>query len=596
MATPFPALSYSPSSWALSRNPPSSAFHLTSSLSKFHLSRKSYSCFSIISKPKSKRFNFYVRAEEKSESSSSASSSVAVVSEEPKNEEPQKKDLVLEGELSRESGVSGTESKPEAKSDADEEEKEKLQELDWKSDEEFKKFMGNPSIEAAIKLEKKRTDRKLKELNLETNDNPIVGFFNKLARDSLSKEKERLEKAEEAFKALDLNKLKSCFGFDTFFATDVRRFGDGGIFIGNLRKPIEEVIPKLEKKLSEAAGTEVVVWFMEENTNDIKKQACVVQPKAEMDLQFESTDLNNAWGYFSAIALFVTTIGTIALTSGFFLKPDATIDDYFRDVVPLFGGFLTILGISEIATRVTAARYGVKLSPSFLVPSSWTGCLGVVNNYESLLPNKKALFDIPVARTASAYLTSLVLVVAAFIADGSFNGGDNALYIRPQFFFNNPLLSFIQYVIGPYADDLGNVLPYAVEGVGVPCDPLAFAGLLGMVVTSLNLLPCGRLEGGRIAQAMFGRSTANLLSFATSLLLGIGGLSGSVLCLAWGLFATFFRGGDEIPAKDEITPLGDDRFAWGCVLFLICFLTLFPNVGGTFSSSYFGAPYFRGDF
>lgn len=66
--------------------------------------------------------------------------------------------------------------------------------------------------------------------------------------------------------------LKSCFGFDTFFATDVRRFGDGGVFIGNLRRPIEEVIPKLEKKLSEAAGREVVVWFMEEKANDITKQ------------------------------------------------------------------------------------------------------------------------------------------------------------------------------------------------------------------------------------------------------------------------------------------------------------------------------------
>ncbi|MCH85604.1 peptidase M50 family protein, partial [Trifolium medium] len=41
------------------------------------------------------------------------------------------------------------------------------QEIDWKTDEEFKKFMGNPSIEAAIKLEKKRTDRKLKELDIE---------------------------------------------------------------------------------------------------------------------------------------------------------------------------------------------------------------------------------------------------------------------------------------------------------------------------------------------------------------------------------------------------------------------------------------------
>ncbi|KAD6454334.1 hypothetical protein E3N88_09040 [Mikania micrantha] len=475
-------------------------------------------------------------------------------------------------------------------------ENDEQQEMDWKSDEEFKKFMGNPSIEAAIKLEKKRTDRKLKELDRETgSDNPIVGLFNRLVRDNLSREKQRLELAEQSFKALDLNTLKSCFGFTTFFATDVRRFGDGGIFIGNLRRPIEEVIPTLEKKLSEAAGREVVLWFMEEKNDDITKQVCVVQPKSEIDLQFELTKLSTPWGYVSAVALAVTTFGTIALMSGFFLKPDATFNDYLADVVPLFGGFLTILGVSEIATRVTAARYGVKLSPSFLVPSNWTGCLGVMNNYESLLPNKKALFDIAVARTASAYLTSLALAVTAFIADGSFNGGDNALYIRPQFFYNNPLLSFIQFVIGPYTDDLGNVLPYAVEGVGVPVDPLAFAGLLGMVVTSLNLLPCGRLEGGRIAQAMLGRSTATLLSFATSLLLVIGGFSGSILCLAWGLFATFFRGGEEIPAKDEITPLGYDRYAWGFVLGLICFLTLFPNGGGTFSSSFLNGPYFRGD-
>ncbi|CAN8312419.1 unnamed protein product [Cochlearia groenlandica] len=481
-------------------------------------------------------------------------------------------------------------------SDEEEEKKSKEQENDWKTDQEFKRLMGNPSIEAAIKLEKTRTDRKLKELNRVNNgENPIIGIFNSLARDSLIREKERLEKAQETFKALDLNKLKSCFGFDTFFATDVRRFGDGGIFIGNLRRPVDEVTLKLESKLSEAAGREVVVWFMEEKTNEITKQVCMVQPKAEIDLQYDSTRLSTPWGYISAISLCVTTFGTIALMSGFFLKPDATFDDYIANVVPLFGGFLSILGVSEVATRVTAARHGVKLSPSFLVPSNWTGCLGVMNNYESLLPNKKALFDIPVARTASAYLTSLFLAAAGFISDGSFNGGDNALYIRPQFFDNNPLLSFIQFVVGPYTDDLGNVLPNAVEGVGVPVDPLAFAGLLGMVVTSLNLLPCGRLEGGRIAQAMFGRSTAAILSFATSLLLGIGGLSGSVLCLAWGLFATFFRGGEETPAKDEITPLGDDRFAWGLILGLICFLTLFPNSGGTFSTSFFNGPFFRGD-
>lgn len=74
----------------------------------------------------------------------------------------------------------------------------------------------------------------------------------------------------------------------------------------------------------------------------------MVQPKAEIDLEFELTKLNTPWGYISAIALCVTTFGTIALMSGFFLKPNATFDDYLADVVPLFGGFLTILGVSEV--------------------------------------------------------------------------------------------------------------------------------------------------------------------------------------------------------------------------------------------------------
>ena len=79
----------------------------------------------------------------------------------------------------------------------------------------------------------------------------------------------------------------------------------------------------------------------------------MVQPKAEIDLQFESTRLSTPWGYISSVLLGVTTFGTIALMSGFFLKPDATFNDYLADVVPLFGGFLTILGVSEVKYSAT---------------------------------------------------------------------------------------------------------------------------------------------------------------------------------------------------------------------------------------------------
>ncbi|KAG5521722.1 hypothetical protein RHGRI_034069 [Rhododendron griersonianum] len=77
-------------------------------------------------------------------------------------------------------------------------------------------------------------------------------------------------------------------------------------------------------------------------------KVCMVQPKAKMYLRFESSKLSTTWGYLSAIALCVTTFRTIALMSGFFLKPDATFDEYVYDVVPLFGGFLSISVVSEV--------------------------------------------------------------------------------------------------------------------------------------------------------------------------------------------------------------------------------------------------------
>jgi len=97
--------------------------------------------------------------------------------------------------------------------------------------------------------------------------------------------------------------LKSCFGFDTFFATDVRRFGDGGIFIGNLRKPIDEVIPKMEKKLSDAAGRDVVVWFMEEEANDITKQVLTFPSFISMFL--------NSWFLRSGFACSLVSLARI---------------------------------------------------------------------------------------------------------------------------------------------------------------------------------------------------------------------------------------------------------------------------------------------
>lgn len=63
---------------------------------------------------------------------------------------------------------------------------EKKQERDWRLDEDFKKFMGNPSIEAALKIEKKRAEEKLRELDSQEQGNLFKGLLNKVLRWALS--------------------------------------------------------------------------------------------------------------------------------------------------------------------------------------------------------------------------------------------------------------------------------------------------------------------------------------------------------------------------------------------------------------------------
>ena len=55
---------------------------------------------------------------------------------------------------------------------------EKKQERDWRLDEDFKKFMSSPSIESALKLERKRAEERLREINSQEQGNFFSGVIN----------------------------------------------------------------------------------------------------------------------------------------------------------------------------------------------------------------------------------------------------------------------------------------------------------------------------------------------------------------------------------------------------------------------------------
>jgi hypothetical protein len=83
----------------------------------------------------------------------------------------------------------------------------KTQERDWRLDEDFKKFMSNPSIETAVKLEKKRAKERLRQIDNQEPGNFFQGILNSVVRNSLEREKGRLELNEDKFIDLDVSKV-----------------------------------------------------------------------------------------------------------------------------------------------------------------------------------------------------------------------------------------------------------------------------------------------------------------------------------------------------------------------------------------------------
>jgi membrane-associated protease RseP (regulator of RpoE activity) len=120
---------------------------------------------------------------------------------------------------------------------------------------------------------------------------------------------------------------------------------------------------------------------------------------------------------------------------------------------------------------------------------------------------------------------------------------------------------------------LGDTL---AEGHRLLLHPLAFAGWLGLLVTALNLLPIGQLDGGHIADAMFGRARSAAIGTAALVALFFLGLFVWSGLLTWALIVYFIAGGKGIPPSNDVSRLGAGRLAIGAFAFILLFLILAP--------------------
>jgi membrane-associated protease RseP (regulator of RpoE activity) len=350
-----------------------------------------------------------------------------------------------------------------------------------------------------------------------------------------------------------LNTIKGIFGIDTFFATETIAYQEGAVFKGNLRGEPEAVHHKLTQNLQNRLG-EKYRLFLVENTEG--KPVVIILPQRS-----DPRPMQRSQQAF-AVLLLVATIATNLEAAGLLLNFDLFSNPQrFRETLLIGLGIFSVLLAHEIGHWLMARRYQVRLSWPFCLPAVQIGSFGVITRFESVLLNRKVLFDIALAGPALGGIVSLGMLVIGLLLSHQ-----GSLFQLPNQFFQGSIL------VGALARI---VLGSALKSSLVDIHPLVIIGWLGLIITALNLMPVGQLDGGRIVQAIYGRKTAGRATITTLILLGLVSL-GNTLAMYWLIVILFLQRDQERPSLNEITEPDDARAALGLLALFLMITTLLP--------------------
>ncbi len=269
---------------------------------------------------------------------------------------------------------------------------------------------------------------------------------------------------------------------------------------------------------------------------------------------------------------------------------------------------LGILGAHEMGHYLVARYHKVHTSPPFFIPMPFNilGTLGAVIAMREPSPNRRIQFDIGVAGPLAGLIIALPVMAAGLLMSQVGTSAEFLADLPPVVreqtvvFHEGQSLAYLamKFLI------FGRILP--ADGLDVWVHPVAFAAWAGFLVTALNLLPIGQLDGGHVLYGLFGDrarrarlpvlialgvlgalgslrealiglppgEAAGLLGLLSPLAaLPIPGWSGWWIWLAMGVL--LLRG--HAPVLDEITTLDGRRRALGIAMLVIFILIFTPT-------------------
>ena len=306
------------------------------------------------------------------------------------------------------------------------------------------------------------------------------------------------------------------------------------------------------------------------------------------------------------IVLFVLTIISMMLT-GAEAPANNSFSGVFRSFLSGWPFALSMMGIlfaHEMGHYLACRYYKVPATLPFFIPApivSPFGTLGAFIAMRGIPKNKRILFDVGVAGPLAGLVIAIPVLIyglsisklgpiaASAAGTSGVLEGNSIFYLFSKYLVFgkllpepvsmnglSPLMYWLQYFFTGHPIPLG--------GLDVQLSQVAWAGWGGLLVTTLNLMPLGTLDGGHVAYGLFGDRARKIFPFMIGLLIAFSVLPVVVtLSLAafnfnWLLWAAilFWLGNVRTQPLDDVSALDPKRRALGILVLLLFILLLTP--------------------
>jgi membrane-associated protease RseP (regulator of RpoE activity) len=293
------------------------------------------------------------------------------------------------------------------------------------------------------------------------------------------------------------------------------------------------------------------------------------------------------------LILALLTLGTTTFTFHWLFGPSGGGDP--GAALTFAVSLLAILGCHELGHWALARWHGVDASLPYFIPAPFLGfgTLGALIRIRGPIPHRNALVDIGAAGPLAGVLVAIPVLIHGLSQStlvpvvpappwelagpgslwgllervpGALRAGSLEALLsahageQVRLIFGDNLLMWLmkRWVLGP--------LP---PGMEVAAHPMVLAAWLGLLVTMLNLLPMGQLDGGHLAFAALGEGARRVGQVSAAVLAGLT-LLASGGWLLWLLVTVLLVGFGHPPVSRPELPLSAGR-RWVC---LVCALLL----------------------